>query len=229
MRAVAAPDKFRDSVTAAQAARAIAAGAAAVGWTCREVPLADGGEGTLDALGGPNRVTRVTGPLGDPVKAGWRIDGETAVIEMARASSLAVAGGRAANKPLLASTHGTGELIAAAISAGARHIVGVGGSATTDGGFGAPEALGPRRSRLHSRSDRRRLLAAPATPRSEPSSTRRTRSKACTSASHGELFGDRSDYCFSRCVQQRHLGDGGRVRLRFLGRELAGNLASPIR
>lgn len=109
--------------------------------------MADGGEGTLDALGGPNRVTRVTGPLGNPVSAGWRIDGERAVIEMARASGLAVAGRRAANKPLLASTHGTGELIAASIAAGARQvIVGVGGSATTDGGFGALGAFGPRRS-----------------------------------------------------------------------------------
>ncbi len=142
MHVVAAPDKFRGSLTAAQAARAIAAGALAAGWTCRELPLADGGEGTLDALGGPNRTTRVTGPLGAAVDAGWRLDGESAVIEMARASGLSLAGGRLANDPVSATTRGTGELIGAALAAGARRIVvAVGGSATTDGGLGAVEAL----------------------------------------------------------------------------------------
>jgi len=139
---LAVPDKFRGTLSAAAAARAIAAGAAAAGWTCRELPLADGGEGTLDVLGGPNRVTRVTGPLGDPVEAGWRLDGENAVVEMARASGLALVGGAEGNDPLAASTHGTGELIAAAAAAGARRIVvAVGGSATTDGGAGALAAL----------------------------------------------------------------------------------------
>jgi glycerate kinase len=139
---VAAPDKFRGSLSAPAAARAIAAAAETAGWTCREVPLADGGEGTLDAFGGPNRATTVTGPLGDPVEAGWRLDGERAVVEMARASGLALAGGKKANDPLRASTRGTGELIAAAVAAGARQVVvGVGGSATTDGGLGAVEVL----------------------------------------------------------------------------------------
>jgi glycerate kinase len=139
---VAAPDKFRGSLSAPEAARAIAAGARAAGWTCRELPLADGGEGTLDAFGGPNRTTRVTGPLGKPVDAGWRLDGDRAVVEMARASGLALVGGKDANDPLRASTRGTGELIATAIGAGAREVVvGVGGSATTDGGLGAVEVL----------------------------------------------------------------------------------------
>jgi glycerate kinase len=139
---VAAPDKFRGSLSASAAARAIASAAEAAGWTCREVPLADGGEGTLDAFGGPNRVTTVTGPLGNPVDAGWRLDGEQAVVEMARASGLALAGGKEANDPLGASTRGTGELIASAVAAGARHVVvGVGGSATTDGGLGAVDVL----------------------------------------------------------------------------------------
>ena len=65
------------------------------GRECRELPLADGGEGTLEALGGANRATRVTGPLGEPVDAGWRLDGGIAVIEAARASGLALAGGAA--------------------------------------------------------------------------------------------------------------------------------------
>lgn len=142
MHLVAAPDKFRGSVSAIEAARAMAAGALAAGWICRELPLADGGEGTLDAFGGPNRTTLVTGPLGEPVEAGWQIAGGRAVIEMARASGLSVAGGREANDPLEASTRGTGELIAAAVEAGAREIVvAVGGSATTDGGLGAVEVL----------------------------------------------------------------------------------------
>lgn len=142
MRLLAAPDKFRGSVSAVEAARAMAAGARAAGWTCREIPLADGGEGTLDAFGGPDRTTTVTGPLCEPVEAAWRLDDGVAVIEMARASGLALAGGRERNDPLWATTRGTGELIAAALEAGARRVVvGVGGSATTDGGLGAVEAL----------------------------------------------------------------------------------------
>ncbi len=106
--------------------------------------MADGGEGTLDAFGGPNRTTRVTGPLGEPVDARWRLRADHAVIEMAEASGLVVAGGRDANDPMEASTAGTGELIAAAADAGARHIVvGLGGSATSDGGLGALKAMAP--------------------------------------------------------------------------------------
>jgi glycerate kinase len=121
----------------------MAAGARAAGWEAHELPLSDGGEGTLGSLGGPNRFDLVTGPLGEPTNAGWRLDGERAVIEMALASGLLLAGGRSGNDPLRATTRGTGELIAAAIAAGAREIiVGVGGSATTDGGLGAVEALG---------------------------------------------------------------------------------------
>ena len=106
--------------------------------------MADGGEGTLEALGGPNRTTTVTGPLGAPVDAAWRLDGRTAVIEMAAASGLALVGGAEANDPVAASTVGTGELIVAALDVGARRvIVGLGGSATTDGGLGALRALHP--------------------------------------------------------------------------------------
>lgn len=106
--------------------------------------MADGGEGTLEALGGPNRVSTVTGPLGDPVDADWRLDGQLAVIEMARASGLDLVGGADGNDPIGASTYGTGELIAAAVDAGARRLmVGVGGSATTDGGLGALRSLYP--------------------------------------------------------------------------------------
>lgn len=106
--------------------------------------MADGGEGTLDALGGPNRTSRVTGPLGEPVDAAWRLSRRTAVIEMARASGLLLAGGAAGNDPMGATTAGTGELIADAVEHGARRvIVGVGGSATTDGGLGALDALFP--------------------------------------------------------------------------------------
>jgi glycerate 2-kinase len=139
MALLAAPDKFRGSLTASEAARALARGA---GRGCRELPLADGGEGTLEVLGGANRITRVTGPLGEPVDAGWRLEGGTAVIEAACASGLVLAGGVAGNDPVNATTRGTGELIAAALAEGAAEvIVAVGGSATTDGGLGAVEAL----------------------------------------------------------------------------------------
>lgn len=144
MRVVAAPDKFRGTATAREVAAAVAAGARSVGWTCDEVPVADGGEGTLDIFGGPNRATVVTGPLGDPIEAPWRIARRTAVVEMARAAGLSLVGGPAKNDPVAAATHGVGELISAAIDAGARRvIVGMGGSATTDGGLGALRALYP--------------------------------------------------------------------------------------
>jgi glycerate kinase len=139
---VAAPDKFRGTASAPDIVAAVARAADDSGWLCDGVPMADGGEGTLDALGGPNRTTTVTGPLGDPVEAGWRIDGQLAVVEMARASGLALVGGAEGNDASAASTFGTGELIAAAIDSGARRvIVGVGGSATTDGGLGAIRGL----------------------------------------------------------------------------------------
>lgn len=122
---------------------AVSEAVAEFGGTCVQLPLADGGEGTLDVFGGPNRHTEVTGPLGVPEPAGWRLDPDgPAVIETARASGLALAGGAEANDPLTATTRGTGELIAEAIRSGARRIVvGLGGSATTDGGAGALEVL----------------------------------------------------------------------------------------
>ncbi len=144
MHIVAAPDKFRGTATAAQVAAAIVHAAEQAGATAVASPMADGGEGTLDVVGGANRTTTVTGPLGDPVKAQWRLHRHTAVIEMAQASGLMLVGGAEANDPLGATTYGTGELIDAAIERGARRVlVGVGGSATTDGGLGALRALYP--------------------------------------------------------------------------------------
>jgi glycerate kinase len=141
---VAAPDKFRGTATAREVAGAIARAVEAAGHRCDQVPMADGGEGTLDALGGPNRTTTVTGPLGEPVEAAWRFDRDGVVIEMARASGLMLAGGAEGNDAVAASTVGTGELIALAVESGARRVVvGVGGSATTDGGLGALRALYP--------------------------------------------------------------------------------------
>lgn len=145
--ALVCPDKFRGTLTAAAAAEAMSRGLRTAGFeSVRSVPLADGGEGTIDALlearGGARRRTLVTGPLGDAVEAEWAVlpDG-TAVIEMSKASGLALVRDR--NDPLRASTRGTGELIAAAARSGARRIiVGVGGSATTDGGLAAVEVLG---------------------------------------------------------------------------------------
>ena len=135
---------MRGTATAGEVAAAAGRAAAATGWRWDAVPVADGGEGTLDALGGPNRTTTVTGPLGDPVDAAWRLTGRTAVVEMARASGLVLVGGAAGNDPIGASTTGTGELLSTAVEAGAtRLLVGLGGSATTDGGLGALRALYP--------------------------------------------------------------------------------------
>src|SRR6478736_568536 len=121
-RVLAAPDKFRGTATASEVAAAVADAAEGHGWEHVELPMADGGEGTLGALGGPNRTTTVTGPLGDPVEAAWRLDKRTAVIEMAKASGLALVGGPEGNDPIAATTHGTGELIAAALDGGARRV-----------------------------------------------------------------------------------------------------------
>jgi glycerate kinase len=142
MRVLAAPDKFKGSATAHEVAAAIGHACWELGVECVEIPMADGGDGLLDVLGGANRTTVVTGPLGDPIKAPWRLSGGTAVIEMAQASGLVLAGGAEGNQPLDATTTGTGELIDHALDAGAKRIiVGLGGSATTDGGFGAIRAI----------------------------------------------------------------------------------------
>jgi glycerate 2-kinase len=142
VRVVAALDKFKGTATAAEATAAVGHACWELGHDADEAPMSDGGEGLLDVLGGPNRTSLVTGPLGAPVEAVWRIEHRTAVIEMARASGLELIGGADGNDPLQASTAGTGELIDRALEQGARRIVvGLGGSATTDGGLGALRAL----------------------------------------------------------------------------------------
>ncbi len=144
VRVVLAPDKFRGTATARVVARAVADRLWELGHDTVEVPMADGGEGFLDVLGGANRTTTVTGPLGTPVEASWRLSRRVAVIEMAEASGLDLAGGAEGNDPVGATTAGTGELIELAVESGAtRVLVGVGGSATTDGGLGALRALHP--------------------------------------------------------------------------------------
>jgi glycerate kinase len=158
---VAAPDKFRGTASAAEAAAAMADAARSAGWSADEVPMSDGGEGLLDALGGDPRRTTVTGPLGEPVDAEWRMlptdsngdgDGDpdpdpdeppTAVVEMSRAAGRALLPRPLDDDPVRADTTGVGELLLAARDAGARRIViGCGGSATTDGGLGAVRAVG---------------------------------------------------------------------------------------
>ena len=150
MKIVIAPDAFKESLSAAEVALAIEAGFREVfpaAEICR-LPVADGGEGTVDAmvaaLGGRRVAARVTGPLGEPVEAFYGLcgDGATVVIEMAAASGLALVPSARRN-PLLTTSFGTGELIRAALDAGARHlIVGIGGSATNDAGAGMLQALG---------------------------------------------------------------------------------------
>jgi glycerate kinase len=151
-RALVAPDAFKGTAGAPAVAGAMALGARRAGWECDLCPLSDGGEGfaeVLAAVAGPTGAvagawheTAVTGPLGDPVVARWWLADGVAVVESAAASGLPLAGGARGNDPVRASTRGTGELLVAAASAGAsRVLVGVGGSATTDGGRGAIEAI----------------------------------------------------------------------------------------
>ncbi len=152
MRVVIAPDSFKGSLSAQAAAEAMSRGVRTVfpEAELRLVPIADGGEGTVDALvsatGGRFVETRVTGPLGEPVQARWGVlgDGATAVIEMAAASGLSLVPADRRD-PRATSTRGTGELIRAALDAGLhRLVVGIGGSATNDGGAGMARALGIR-------------------------------------------------------------------------------------
>jgi glycerate kinase len=165
---VVAPDKFRGTASAGDVAAAAAGAARRAGWTADEVPMSDGGEGLLQAVGGRSRHTTVSGPLGQPVDAEWRLltDGSrsarddpgptapddpgrsapdepgtgplTAVIEMSKASGRALVPHPHDEDPVDADTTGVGQLLLAARDAGARRIVvGCGGSATTDGGWGA--------------------------------------------------------------------------------------------
>jgi glycerate kinase len=141
-RVLVAPDKLRGTATATEVADAVARAAGTLGLGVDRCPMADGGEGTLEALGGPDRTTTATGPLGAPVDVPWRCADGTAVIEVARVAGLLLAGGAEENDPERATTAGVGELLVAARDAGARRaVVALGGSATTDGGEGALEVV----------------------------------------------------------------------------------------
>jgi glycerate 2-kinase len=146
---VVAPDKFKGSLTAREVAGRVAAGITAVhpGVDVVQVPVADGGDGTVDAAlaAGYERVpVRATGPTGEPVDTAYAVRDEIAVVEMADVSGLRLLPpDRLA--PLTATSYGTGEVVRAALDRGARTIVlGIGGSASTDGGAGMLEALGVR-------------------------------------------------------------------------------------
>ncbi|MFF3756822.1 glycerate kinase [Streptomyces sp. NPDC002185] len=144
-----AADKFKGSLTAVQVAERVTAGLRRVvpDLTVETLPVADGGDGTVAAAvaaGFERREVRVTGPLGEPVTAAYALRGTTAVVEMAEASGLQLLP-PGVFAPLTATTYGSGELLRAALDAGATTLVfGVGGSATTDGGSGMLAALGAR-------------------------------------------------------------------------------------
>ena len=152
MRIVVAPDSYKGSVSALGVAQAMERGILRVfpDADVRKIPIADGGEGTVDALitatHGTRHLLEVTGPLGQRVSAHWGVlgDGQTAVIEMAAASGLPLLTPEQRN-PRISTTYGTGELMRAALDAGLRKIIiGIGGSATNDGGAGMARALGAR-------------------------------------------------------------------------------------
>jgi glycerate kinase len=145
--ALVAPDSFKGTFSAIEVAAALATGLRGAGRAAEELPVADGGEGTMDvllaALGGERRTVRASDPLGRPVDASFALveDGRAAVVETAQASGLGLVA-EDERDAWAASTRGTGELIAAAAAAGAQRVVlTVGGSATMDGGTGALEAL----------------------------------------------------------------------------------------
>jgi glycerate kinase len=145
--ALVAPDSFKGTLSATEVAAAIAAGLRGAGRAAEELPVADGGEGTMDvlltALGGERRSVEASDPLGRPVEASFALieDGRVGIVETAQASGLGLVEDDERDA-WSASTRGTGELIVAAVEAGAERVmVTVGGSATTDGGAGALEAL----------------------------------------------------------------------------------------
>ncbi len=150
MRIVVAPDSFKGSLTALAVAKAIEQGILSVfpGAEVIKIPIADGGEGTVEALvtatGGRIIRQNVMGPLGDEIMAPWGIlgNGETAVIEMAAASGLPLVP-KEKRDPRISTTYGTGQLIKAALDQGLKKIIiGIGGSATNDGGAGMARAMG---------------------------------------------------------------------------------------
>jgi glycerate kinase len=145
VRVLVAPDSFKGTFDAPAVADALARGFEAAGWEADRCPVADGGEGTMallaEALGGRLHKTVASDPLGRLVRASFALAGETAIVEMAQASGLALVAEHERDARA-ASTRGTGELILAALGAGTREVlVAVGGSATTDGGLGAIEAI----------------------------------------------------------------------------------------
>ena len=153
MKIVLAPDSFKGNLTSLQVASALEKGIKRVipNANCIKVPMADGGEGTVqslvDATGGKFVRKQVKGPAGKPVSARYGIlaDGKTAVIEMAEASGLPEVEGTKDKNPIKTTTYGTGQLMMDAINKGANHIIlGLGGSATVDGGAGMAQALGVR-------------------------------------------------------------------------------------
>ena len=152
MKIVIAPDSFKESLTALEVANAIEAGFKNVFHDAEyiKVPMADGGEGTvqslIDATQGQLMETEVTAPLGNRVSAVWGLsgDGQTAIIEMAAASGLHLVAPENRN-PLKTTTYGTGELIQAALKQNVKKVIlGIGGSATNDGGMGMLQALGAK-------------------------------------------------------------------------------------
>lgn len=151
MKVVIAPQVFKGGLSGMEAALAIQQGVLRVYPDAENVllPVADGGDGTLEALVGPSDgcfEAQVTGPLGEPVRAQWGVmpNGKTAVIEMARASGLALVPPERRD-PRITTSYGAGELIREALAKGCREIIiGVGGSATNDAGAGIAQALGAR-------------------------------------------------------------------------------------
>jgi glycerate 2-kinase len=140
-----APDSFKGTFSAREVAAALGEGVERAGFMADLCPVADGGEGTLEALaaalGADIHHAEVSDPLGRPVQGEFGQSGETAIVETASASGLGLIS-ESERDPVAASTYGTGELIMAAVVAGARTVyIGVGGSATTDGGAGAIRAI----------------------------------------------------------------------------------------
>jgi glycerate 2-kinase len=220
-----APDKFKGTLSAAEAAAAIGRGLAAGGFHLELAPVADGGEGTMEsivrALGGRFVATGASDPLGRPVHAAFGLveGGRTAIVEMAQASGLWRLD-RGELDPLGASTRGTGELIAAAVESGAREvIVAAGGSATTDGGRGALEALGARftKSKAELGELRRRLRRVKLAVACD------VRNPLCGPDGAARAFGPQkgaNDEAVKRL--ERRLGDWARLAARERGRDPAG-------
>jgi len=221
-----APDEFRGTISAVEFCRTVAREATGLGWDVDSIPMADGGEGTLSVLGGPNLVTIAPDALGELVEVPWRLTGGEAVIESASVIGLAMLGDPSPGQAIEASSHGLGVVIGQAVERGARRVlITVGGTASTDGGRGALEALAESPGRRRALLDGVELLVACDTELDYSAAARTYGPQKGASPSDVELLTQRLDRWADELVE-RHGVDPRGLDFSGAGGGLAGGLVA---